>query len=108
MSGEVAIPEDIAERYEDSLAREHEAERDLLKALVKAILVSLPILIGIFVLIAAIAISDKTEWYVWLSLGVGLGVIGAFLLGALAGATLNAHKLDDVDRITAGLPPDSL
>ena len=107
MSGEVAIPEDIAERYEDSLEREHEAERDLLKALVKAILVSLPILIGIFVLIAAIAISDKTEWYVWLSLGVGIGVIGACLLGSLAGATLNAHKLDDVDRITAGLEPEA-
>ncbi len=74
----------------------------------KSILVSLPIMVGIFVLISAIAISDKTEWYVWLGLGVGLGVIGAFLLGALAGATLNAHKLDDVDRITAGLPPDSL
>jgi putative Ca2+/H+ antiporter (TMEM165/GDT1 family) len=108
MSGEVAIPEDSAERFQDSLEREHRAERDLLKALVKSILVSLPIMVGIFVLISAIAISDKTEWYVWVSLGVGLGVIGALLLGALAGATLNAHKLDDVDRITAGLPPDSL
>jgi hypothetical protein len=107
MSGEVAIPEEIAERFEDSLDREHAAERDLLKALVRSILISLPIMIGIFVLIAAIAISDKTEWYVWLSLGVGIGVIGACLLGSLAGATLNAHKLDDVDRITAGLEPEA-
>ena len=107
MSGEVAIPEDVAERFEDSLEREHQAERDLLKALVKSVLVALPIMVGIFVLMTAIAISDKTEWYVWLSLGVGLGVIGAILLGALAGATLNAHKLDDVDRVTAGLPADS-
>jgi len=74
----------------------------------KTILVSLPVMIGIFLLMTAIAISDKTEWYVWFGLGVGLGVIGAFLLGALAGATLNAHKLDDVDRITAGLEPDSI
>jgi hypothetical protein len=87
--------------------REHEAERDLLKALVRSILISLPIMIGIFVLIAAIAISDKTEWYVWLSLGVGIGIIGACLLGSLAGATMNAHKLDDVDRITAGLEPEA-
>jgi hypothetical protein len=108
MSTEVAIPEDIAERFEDSLEREHEAERDLLKSLVKAIVVSLPIMVSVFVLIAAIAISDKTEWYVWLGLGVGLGVLAAFLLGSLAGATLNAHKLDDVDRITAGLEPDAI
>ena len=107
MSTEVAIPEAVSERFEASLEREHEAERDLLKSLVKSIIVSLPIMIGIFVLIAAIAISDKTEWYVWVSLGVGIGVIGACLLGSLAGATINAHKLDDVDRITQGLEPDS-
>jgi len=107
MSTEVAIPEAVSDRFEASLEREHEAERDLLKSLVKSILVSLPIMIGIFVLIAAIAISDKTEWYVWLGLGVGIGVIGACLLGSLAGATINAHKLDDVDRITQGLEPDS-
>ncbi len=107
MSGEVAIPEAHVERFESSLEAEHEAERDLLKALVKAILVSLPVMIGVFVLMTAIAISDKTEWYVWLGLGVGLGVIAACLLGSLAGATMNAHKLDDVDRITAGLEPSA-
>jgi formate/nitrite transporter FocA (FNT family) len=107
MSAEVAIPQDVAERFEVSLEAEHEAERDLLKALVKSILVSLPIMIGVFLLIAAIAFSDKVEWYVWIGFGVGIGVIGAVLLGSLAGATMNAHKLDDVDRITAGLEPDS-
>ena len=58
---------------------------------------SLPVSIVIFLFMMAIAISDKAEWYVWVGLGVGLGVIGAVLLGALAGATLNAHKLDEVD-----------
>ena len=108
MSSEVAVPEEeLTEHFQVSLDAEHDAERDLLKSLVKSILVSLPIMIGIFLLIAAIAFSDKVEWYVWVSFGIGIGVIGAVLLGALAGATLNAHKLDDVDRITAGLPADS-
>jgi hypothetical protein len=98
MSTEVAVPEGThTERFEESLAAEHDAERDLLKSLVKSIVVSLPIMIGVFVIITAIAISDKTDWFVWLGLGVGLGVIGAFLLGTLAGATLNAHKLDEVE-----------
>ena len=38
----------------------------------------------------------------WISLGVGIGVIGALLMGSLAGATLNAHRLVDVDRHTYG------
>ena len=107
MSAEVAIPEEHSERFEASLEAEHEAEHDLLTSLVKAIVVSLPIMVGIFVLMSAIAISDKTDWYVWLSLGVGLGVIAAFLLGSLAGATINAHKLDEVDRVSQGLEPDA-
>jgi hypothetical protein len=104
MSTEVAVADSAAtSRFEASLEAEHEAERNLMRSLVKSVLVALPISIAIFVFMAAIAISDKVEWYVWISLGVGLGVIGAFLLGALAGATLNAHKLDDVDRATYGL-----
>ena len=103
MSTEVAVAGETApSRFEASLEAEAAAERDLLKSLVMAILVALPISIAIFLFMTAIAISDKAEWYVWISLGVGLGVIGAILLGALAGATLNAHKLDDVDRHTYG------
>jgi len=107
MSAEVAIPEDVAVRFEASLEREHAAERDLLRAIVKWSIVSLPIMIAVFLLFAAITFSDKVEWYVWIGFGVGIGVIGAVLLGALAGATMNAHKLDEVDRITAGLEPDA-
>jgi hypothetical protein len=103
MSTEVAVADGAAtSRFEASLQAEHEAERHLLKALVRSILLTLPVTIAIFVLITAVAISDKTEWYVWLGLGVGLGVIGAFLMGSLAGATINAHKLDEVDRATYG------
>jgi hypothetical protein len=99
MSAEVAVAEGTEPwtRFERSLHAEQAAERDLLKSLVKSILLALPVSIAVFVFIAAVAISDKTEWYVWLGLGVGIGFVGAFLMGALAGATLNAHKLDDVE-----------
>jgi hypothetical protein len=102
MSAEVAVVEIAPDmsRFDRSLQAEHAAERDLLKSLVRAILLTLPISIAVFVFIAAVSISDKAEWYVWLGLGVGIGVVGALLLGSLAGATLNAHKLDAVDRET--------
>src|SRR5262245_54728804 len=100
MSAEVAVPEARSERFEASLAAEQAAERNLWVTVAKTILLSLPVMVGIFLLMTAIAISDKTEWYVWVSLGVGLGVIGACLLGSLAGATISAHRLDAVDRAT--------
>jgi hypothetical protein len=100
MSSEVAIPEAHSERFEASLAAEQAAERGLWTTIAKTILISLPVMVAIFVLMTAIAISDKTDWYVWLGLGVGIGVIGACLLGSLAGATVAAHRLDAVDRAT--------
>ena len=101
MSSEVAVPDSThSTRFEESLAAEQAAERGLFVTIVKTILISLPVMIGIFLLMMAIAISDKSEWYVWIGIGVGLGVIGAILLGSLAGATIAAHRLDAVDRAT--------
>jgi hypothetical protein len=103
MSTEVAVPEGSSgtPTFQESLLREEEAERHLLKSLIRTILISLPISIAFFLLLVGLAISDDTEWYVWVGLGVGMGCIGAVLLGSLAGATLNAHKLDEVDSTSA-------
>jgi hypothetical protein len=100
MSTDVAVTEstELSPTFAASLAAEEAAERDLLRSLVRAVLMALPISIAFFLLISGIAIGDKADWYVWVGLGVGLGTVGAILLGSLAGATLNAHKLDEVDR----------
>jgi hypothetical protein len=101
MSTDVAVQDSThSARFEESLAAEQAAERGLLVTIVKTIVISLPIMIGIFLLMTAIAISDKTEWYVWIGMGVGLGVIGALLLGSLAGVTVAAHRIDAVERAT--------
>ena len=100
MSTEIAVIEGVrsSERFEVSLQAEEAAERDLMRSLIKAVLIAVPISITFFLLLVGIAIGGKSDWYVWVSLAVGLGTLGGLLLGALGGATLNAHKLDDVDR----------
>ena len=102
MSTEVAVPEDASQssRFETALEAEEAAERQLLHSLVKSVLIALPISIAFFLLLTGIAIGDKADWFVWVGLGVGLGTVGALLLGSLAGATLTAHRLDEVDRQT--------
>ncbi len=100
MSTEIAVSDSAGhpDRFEESLENEEVAERDLMRSLFKSILVSIPISVACFLLIVGLAIGDKTDWYVWVGLGVGLGVLGGILLGVLGGATLNAHKLDEIDR----------
>jgi hypothetical protein len=102
MSTDVAVTDGTprSATFEASLAAEEAAERHLLRSLARAVLIALPISIAFFLLLTGIAIGDKSDWFVWVGLGVGLGTVGALLLGSLAGATLNAHKLDEVDRDT--------
>jgi hypothetical protein len=99
MSSEVVVAGTTeSATFEASLVAEEDAERDLLRSLLRSVLVAMPISIAFFLLLVGIAIGDKVDWYVWVAMGVGIGAVGAVLMGSLAGATLNAHKLDEVDR----------
>jgi hypothetical protein len=102
MSSEVAVVDEASRSatFEASLVAEEAAERQLFRSLVRSVLIALPISIAFFLVIVGIAIGDKVDWYVWVAMAVGLGTVGAVLLGSLAGATLSAHQLDEVDRQT--------
>ena len=101
-STELAVPAPGEDpHFAAALAAEEEAERDLWRSLARTILIALPVSIAFFLLLTGLAIGDKAAWYVWVGLGVGIGTIGALLLGSLAGATLNAHRLDELDRAEA-------
>jgi len=86
------------EVFEASLAAERAAERHLVRSIVRGIVFGVPVGIAFFIGLLAAAIGDKQAWYVWVSLGGGIGVLAAVLFGVLGGVTLSAHKLDEVDR----------
>src|SRR5712692_436207 len=81
-----------------SLEAELSVERDLMRAVWRGIIVAVPLGIVFFIGLLALAISDKSAWYVWAGLGVGAGMLGGTRFGVLAGVTLTAHKLERVDQ----------
>jgi hypothetical protein len=77
--------------------RQLQAERDVVRASVKGLIVSLPISIAVLIGLMAIAIGDMQPWYVWVALGAGMGVYAAGFLGTVSAVLLASHKLDEVD-----------
>jgi Mg/Co/Ni transporter MgtE len=100
MSSEVAVPESGQEldSFERSLAAERVAEQTLMRSITKSIVIGVPVGIVFFIALLTIAISDKTQWYVVVGVGVIMGVIAAVLFGMLGGVTLVAHTLEEVDK----------
>ena len=84
--------------FESSVARQLDAERSLLRAIVFGTAAAIPVGIALFLGLLALAISSKQPWYVWVGLSVGLGTLGSILLGVLIGATVKGHLLDVVDQ----------
>jgi hypothetical protein len=91
-------PDGTLETFEQSLEAEQSAERTMMRAIARGIAFATPVGIAVFITMLAIAISDKSAWYVWIGLGIVMGLLAAGLFGMLGGVTLTAHVLDDVDR----------
>jgi Mg/Co/Ni transporter MgtE len=101
MSSEIAITNehgsDDTSRFDASLAAELAAERSLVRAIAKTILICIPIGIVFFIGLLAIAVGGDLAWWAIIGLGTLIGLIAAALFGVLAGVVLNAEKLDEVD-----------
>jgi hypothetical protein len=90
--------EHTPDSFETSLVAEQAVEQQLMRAIFKYIAIGIPIGIIFFMALLAIAVGGDTEWWVIVGLGAGLGVLAAVLFGMLAGVTLNAHAMEEVDR----------
>jgi hypothetical protein len=96
---DVAVPEPAGEvtPFQASWDAQLVAERKLTRGLFKFVLLATPFFWMLFIGLLAIAIGDQEDWYVFVALGLGMGTLAACLFGLLAGVTLNAEVLEDVE-----------
>jgi hypothetical protein len=72
------------------------AEHAMVRASIVGFLVALPIGIVMLVGMMAVAIGDTQPWYVWVGLGVGMGVYAAGFLGTVGGVLMSARSLNRI------------
>lgn len=84
--------------FETALVAEQAVEVSMMRSITRSIIIGVPIGVLFFIALLWLAVGDDTEWYVIIGLGVGLGGLAAVLFGMLAGVTLNAHAMEEVDR----------
>ena len=80
-----------------ALDRQLQAERAMVRAGILGVIVSLPIAIAVLTVLMALAIGDMQPWYVWIGLGVGMGVYAAGFFGTIGGVLLSADNFDQID-----------
>jgi hypothetical protein len=91
-------------------------ERALVRAIVKSLLVSIPLMIAFWVLLVAVAVhgrdgamrGEDVDWASWLGMAAVIGVLAGVFFGAWMGFVAKAHALDEIDeRSNHPLPQDA-
>jgi hypothetical protein len=85
-----AIPGDREER-------QLEGERAMVRGAIKGLLIAIPISVAVLIGMMALAMGDTQPWYVWLSLGAGMGVYAAGFLGTVGAVLVYGAKLDKLN-----------
>jgi hypothetical protein len=76
----------------------------MVRAIIRGIVIALPLTVAALIGMMALALSDGQPWYTWVSLGCVMGVYAAGFFGTIGGVMLSAHLLDDVDEAAANRP----
>ena len=87
-----------------AIERQLTAERAMVHAIIRDIIVALPFAIAVLVGMMALALSDKQPWYAWVGLGTVMGVYAAGFFGTIAGVMLSEH----LDEAAMHEPADEL
>jgi hypothetical protein len=68
----------------------------LTRSIVKALTVSVPLMILILVGLVALALRDQSpNWTAYLCMAVGVGLLNGLFFGVLAGFVRSGHRFED-------------
>jgi len=69
---------------------------ELIRACVRATVVSVPLAIGLFVALVALGLHGQSpNWAAYLAMAAGIGILAGVFFGVLAGFVRTAHLFDD-------------
>jgi hypothetical protein len=72
--------------------KQSSAEEKMRTTIIKSVAVSVPLAIGVFVGLVALAVrNQQPDWNAWLSMAVAIGVIAGVFFGLLAGFMRTSH-----------------
>ena len=68
------------------------AEQKMQTTIIKSVALSVPLAIGVFVGLVALAVhNEQPDWNAWISMAAGIGIIAGVFFGLLLGFTLTSH-----------------
>ena len=68
------------------------AEEKMRSTIIKSVAVSVPVAIGVFVGMIALAVhNEQPDWNAWLSMAVGIGALAGVFFGLLLGFMRTSH-----------------
>jgi ribose/xylose/arabinose/galactoside ABC-type transport system permease subunit len=92
VTGDVELP---ASQALDRAHTERAAETAMRVTIIKSVALSVPIAIGFFIGLVALAVhNQQPDWNAWLAMGAGIGVIAGVFFGLLMGFTLTSHNFE--------------
>jgi len=89
VTGDVELP---ASQALDRAHTEQAAETAMKVTVIKSVAVSVPVAVGFFVGLVALAVhNQQPDWNAWLAIAAGIGVLAGVFFGLLMGFTLTSH-----------------
>ena len=89
--------------FQEGVEEQLQAEASLWKSVGIGVIIAVPVCMGIWIAIVALAVGGNSgvSWGLWLAMGAIIGLLAGAFFGGLFAFLTNSHLLDETDRHTA-------